>query len=110
VPDRALTPHELHQKSISVLDQLARLEAAHERGEELRVEEIDVVARAASDLRRRVEEVAHDQPDAGAVALQHLASARTRIVEGLGVVERLTAGIEGRRRSGSAASRPRPDA
>ncbi len=92
-----------------MLDQLARLEAGSRRGDVPRPQEIDVVARAATDLRRRIEEVAREQPDAGAVALQHLASARGRIVEGLGIVDRLTASIETRRRSSApAAGRPDP--
>lgn len=89
MPDRFLTPHELHQKAISVLDQLERIAADWREGRIPSAAEIDVVTRAAVDLRRHVEVARDRMPDAGPTALDHLSGARARVADAIGIVCRL---------------------
>jgi hypothetical protein len=89
VSDRILTPHELHQKAISVLDQLERIAHDWRRGRLPALEEIDVVTVAVVELRGRIEATARDASDAGPAALEHLAGARRRIVEAQRLVREL---------------------
>lgn len=86
VPDRSLTPHELHQKAISVLDQLERIAAGWQAGTIPAADEIDVVTRSAVDLRRAIEGARERMPDAGPTALHHLAAARLRVLEAIRIV------------------------
>ncbi|MEV4422604.1 hypothetical protein AB0L40_21900 [Patulibacter sp. NPDC049589] len=92
MPDRSLTPHELHQKAISVLDQLERL-AVDRSSQPVPAAEIDVVTTAARDLRRRIDEAALTDPDGGAAALRHLEEARRRILEAIELVDRLAGDV-----------------
>ena len=89
MPDRSLTPHELHQKSISVLDQLERVAADWRRGRIPSAVEIDVVTRAAVDLRHHIEAARDRMPDAGPTTLHHLSAARARVAEAIRLVCRL---------------------
>jgi hypothetical protein len=92
VSDRILTPHELHQKAISVLDQLERIADDWRRGRLPAVEEIDVVTVAVVELRGRIEATARATTDAGPAALEHLAGARRRIVAAQRLVRELAVG------------------
>lgn len=88
---RFLSPHELHQKAISVLDQLDRIAADWREGRMPTAREIDVVTRAAADLRRRIEDARERLPDAGPTALHHLSAARTLVARAIRLVEELAA-------------------
>jgi hypothetical protein len=89
LPDPSLTPHELHQKAISVLDQLERIAADWAAGRVPSAVEIDVVTRAAVELRRHIEAARTGLPDAGPAALHHLVGAREQVAEAIRIVLRL---------------------
>ena len=72
-----------------MLDQLERIAADWRRGRIPSAVEIDVVTRAAVDLRRHVEAARDRMPDAGPAALHHLSGARARVAEAIRIVCRL---------------------
>jgi hypothetical protein len=90
VTDRSFTPHELHQKAISVLDQLERIDADWRAGRVPRVAEIDIVTTAVTALRARIEESARGRHGRGPEALVQLEAARARVAEAIRIVDALT--------------------
>lgn len=104
MPDRIFTPHELHQKAISVLDQIERLAVDWRRGAVPAAAEIDVVTASVAELRAHVERTALELSAGDAVAAQHLAAARSRVGQALGLVDALI------REDPGAAQRPRTPA
>lgn len=101
MPDRPLTPHELHQKAISLLDQLERVAEAWRRGRTPTAEEVDRITTGVTALRARVEDTARLQ-EAGAPTLAHVSGARRRVGEALALVDELR-----RERSGHVPTTPR---
>lgn len=91
MPDRYLSPHELHQKAISVLDQLDRIAVDWRAGVVPSVREVDVVTRSAASLRRRIEDARDRLPDAGPTAVHHLAAARALVAHAIEIVDELAA-------------------
>lgn len=91
MPDRYLSPHELHQKAISVLDQLDRIAVSWRAGTVPSAREVDVVTRAAAGLRHRIEEARVGLPDAGPAALHHLTAARALVARAIEIVDALAA-------------------
>lgn len=96
MPDRSLTPHELHQKAISVLDQLERIAVEWRSGIVPSPGEIDVITSAVTALRARTEDVARETPDTGRSAIENLSGARRRIAEAIRLVDELAAEHPGR--------------
>lgn len=91
VADRHLTPHELHQKAVSVLDQLDRIAVSWRAGTVPSAREVDVVTRAAAELRRRIEDARERLHDAGPTALHHLSAARALVARAIELVDDLAA-------------------
>lgn len=89
MPDRTFTPHELHQKAISVLDQLERIAADWRRGRIPAAAEIDVVTTAVAELRGHVERAVRGSTRADATAVEHLQGARRCVADALDLVDAL---------------------
>lgn len=72
-----------------MLDQLERIAADWGAGRVPSAVEIDVVTRAAVELRRHLEAARTELPDAGPTALHHLSGARERVAEAIRIACRL---------------------
>ncbi|MDO9409658.1 hypothetical protein [Patulibacter sp.] len=89
MPDRTFTPHELHQRAISVLDRIELIAAHWRRGRLPAAADVDAVAAAVVDLRTQVERTALAVTEADPAAEAHLSAALLRIADAIRLVDRL---------------------